>query len=90
TTIKQQQQLINEIAKAMKEIVGCVEYERVCLADDASEQGAPADCECPLSDEFYRNILDRVVVNDKDHIDVYLNLLPMKWSYAAAKASKKR
>lgn len=30
-----------------------------------------------------------MVVNDKDHIDVYLNLLPMKWSYTVAKASKK-
>ena len=30
-----------------------------------------------------------MVVNDKDHIDVYLNLLPLKWSYTVAKASKK-
>ena len=40
-------------------------------------------------DEFYRNILDRMIVHDKDHIDVYLNLLPYKWSYGIAKASKK-
>ena len=32
-------------------------------------------------DEFYRQILDKMVIVDKDHIDVYLNLLPMKWSY---------
>ncbi len=38
-------------------------------------------------DEFYRHILDKMVVNDKDHIDVYLNLLPLKWSYTVAKAS---
>jgi len=36
-------------------------------------------------EEFYRNILDKMVVHDKDHIDVYLNLLPHKWSYAIAK-----
>ena len=36
-------------------------------------------------DDFYREILDQMVVNDKDHIDVYLNLLPIKWSYTAAK-----
>lgn len=30
-----------------------------------------------------------MVVQDKDNIDVYLNLLPMKWSYMVAKASKK-
>jgi site-specific DNA recombinase len=40
-------------------------------------------------DEFYKHILDKMVVNDKDNIDVYLNLLPIKWSYTVAKASKK-
>ena len=40
-------------------------------------------------DEFYKHILDKMVVNDKDNSDVYLNLLPMKWSYTVAKASKK-
>ena len=40
-------------------------------------------------DVFYRNILNKMVVHDKDHIDVYLNLLPFKWRYAVAKASKK-
>ena len=40
-------------------------------------------------DEFYRHILDKMVVIDKDNIDVYLNLLPLKWSYTVAKASKK-
>lgn len=39
-------------------------------------------------DEFYRQILDKMVIVDKEHIDVYLNLLPMKWSCAVAKASK--
>ena len=41
-------------------------------------------------DEFYKHILDKMVINDKDHIDVYLNFLPLKWSYAALKESKKR
>ena len=37
-------------------------------------------------DDFYKEILDKMVVNDKDHIDVYLNLLPFKWSYTVAKS----
>jgi len=41
-----------------------------------------------LEEEFYRHLLDRMVVNDKDHIDVYLNLLPHKWSYIVAGALK--
>lgn len=36
-------------------------------------------------EDFYKEILDKMVVNDKDHIDVYLHLLPLKWSYTAAK-----
>ena len=36
-------------------------------------------------DEFYKQLLDKMVVIDKDNIDVYLNLLPMKWSYTVAK-----
>lgn len=41
-------------------------------------------------DEFYKHILDKMVVQDKDNIDVYLNLLPMKWSYTVAKHQKSR
>ena len=65
--IRHQQELISEIAGAINEIVGGMEYE----------------------DVFYEQLLDKMVVIDKDNIDVYLNLLPMKWSYTVAKASKK-
>ncbi|MCI9079430.1 MAG: recombinase family protein [Lachnospiraceae bacterium] len=37
-------------------------------------------------DNFYKEILDRMVVIDKDNIDVYLNLLPLKWSYTVVKS----
>ena len=37
-------------------------------------------------DEFYKQLLDKMVVNDRDNIDVYINLLPLKWSYTLAKA----
>ena len=43
----------------------------------------------PYEDEFYTQILDKMVINDRDNIDVYLNMLPLKWSYTVAKASKK-
>ena len=39
-------------------------------------------------DAFYSQILEKMVVQSKDTVDVYLNLLPIKWSYAVAKASK--
>ncbi len=35
-------------------------------------------------DEFYSNLLDKMVVQDKEHIDIYLNMLPYKWSYTVA------
>ena len=35
-------------------------------------------------DVFYRGMLDRMVVHDRNHIDVYLILMSHKWSYALA------
>ena len=36
-------------------------------------------------DEYYTQILDKMVVGDKNHIDVYLKMVPHKWSFTAAK-----
>ena len=55
------------------------------IEDAIKEIVSGVECE----DEFYKHILDKMVVQDKDNIDVYLNLLPIKWSYTVAKASKK-
>ena len=59
------------------------EYQKIDPKEAAERCGVEYD------DEFYKHILDKMVVNDKENIDVYLNLLPMKWSYTVAKASKK-
>ena len=40
-------------------------------------------------DEFYKQILDKMIVIDKNNIDVYLNFLPIKWSYTTLNASQK-
>lgn len=39
-------------------------------------------------DEYYTQILDKMVVGDKDHIDVYLKMLPHKWAFAVEKSVK--
>lgn len=36
-------------------------------------------------DEYYTQILDKMVINDNNHIDVYLRMLPHKWSFTVAK-----
>ncbi len=36
---------------------------------------------------FYRNIIDRIVVNSREHIEIYLNLLPSKWLLAISSTS---
>ena len=33
-------------------------------------------------DVFYKTIIDRIVVIDKKHFDIYLNLLPLRWKTA--------
>ena len=65
--IAKQQELMEDIKKAIDELISGIEYE----------------------DEFYTQLLDKMVVNDRENIDVYLNLLHLKWSYTVAKASKK-
>ena len=42
---------------------------------------------CNDDDDFYRNILNQMVVLSRDRVDVYLNLLPFHWSYAIEKAA---
>ena len=37
--------------------------------------------------EFYGHILDRIVVHDRDHFDVYLKSLPYKWSFSRVQAT---
>lgn len=36
-------------------------------------------------DEFYTQLLDKMVINERENIDVYLSFLPFKWSYMAVK-----
>ena len=36
-------------------------------------------------EEYYAQILDKMVVNDRNHIDVYLKMLPYKWNFIAEK-----
>ena len=36
-------------------------------------------------DEFYKQILDRIVVLDKNNVDVYLSILPGKWHFTLSK-----
>lgn len=39
-----------------------------------------------LDEEFYGRLLDRMEVNDREHVDVYLQGISFKWSCRAAKA----
>lgn len=52
--------------------------ERIVRAIDEILHGTEGE------DEFYKYILDRMVVNDRNHFDVYLKFLPWKWSYASS------
>ena len=61
--ILKQQELMEDIKKAIDELINGIQYE----------------------DEYYTQILDKMVINDKNHIDVYLKMLPHKWSFTVAK-----
>lgn len=59
----QQEQLFEDIEKAIIDLVNGVEYE----------------------DEFYKRILDKMVIVDKNTVDLYLNILPEKWRFTVSK-----
>ena len=69
-SVDKQNMLVNEQQNLIKDI-------KTALKEMIS--GASND------EEFYRNILNKMVIHDRNHIDVYLNLLPHKWSYALEK-----
>lgn len=39
-------------------------------------------------DHFYREILDKMVIVNKENIDVYLKLIPDKWSFVLSSAAE--
>jgi hypothetical protein len=39
-----------------------------------------------LDETFFRHILERMVIHNRDRVDVYLKFLPHRWSYAAGGA----
>ena len=67
--------LVNEKENLMKDI-------KIALAEMIS--GASQD------DEFYRNMLNKMIIHNRNQIDVHLNMLPYKWSYAIEKSDKIR
>lgn len=81
----------NEIAE-LKSVIDSIDKQREMIEKQQELVAEIAEAMNELingveyEDDFYKEILDKMVVNDKGHIDVYLNLLPLKWSYTAAKA----
>lgn len=81
TEITELQSVRNNIDRQGKQTEGQQELEKE-ITEAINELVNGVEYE----DVFYKEILDKMVVNDKGHIDVYLNLLPFKWSYTAAES----
>ena len=84
TKIGELQSIIDSIDK-QQAMVQQQQHLREEMEDAIKEIVGGVDYE----DEFYKHILDKMVVMDRNHIDVYLNSLPVKWSYMVVEASKK-
>ncbi len=66
----------NLLARNYQDLMNDIENELWGIVDGSKSDKA-----------FYCHILNQITVHDCDHIDVHLNLLPHKWSYAILKAS---
>jgi|GEM_PF-13868 len=71
--LKQNQELLNEQDKLLNEITDTIR--------DLS-------CGDIWDETFYRNIIDKIVVKEKNELDVYLKMLPDKLSYIAINSKK--
>lgn len=80
--IKERFQIIDSIEK-QQELVRKESELMQAITDAVNEIAAGVRYE----DEFYRQLLDKMVVHSPEHIEVYLNLLPFHWCYKVAKAS---
>ena len=80
---------------SLKSMVESIEKQQVVIAkqkelmEDIKNAVDELISGIEYEDEFYTQLLDKMVINDRENIDVYLNLLPLKWSYTVATASKK-
>ena len=61
------------------------EQQEQLLSDIVKAIGELADG-VEYEDDFYKAILDKMVVVDADTVDVYLNILPEKWRFTVSKA----
>ena len=90
----------DEAMYIMRQLVGSFAVNRKEIRDSAMRltrrviEGNKPDIEsaieelvCGDTDDgyFYRELLSRMMVVDNNHIDVFLNLLPFRWSYAVQK-----
>jgi len=60
---------------------GSVTYETEKLREDVSRQVAAIVNGKADSEALYKNVLDRMVVYKDKKVEVYLNLLPQKWTF---------
>lgn len=87
----------DDCCRTLKRYDGDMEELKRQLKEDGKGKEIPADPEEMMADitgairalawgekqddTFYRNMVEKIVVCSRDHIDIYLNYLPCKWSY---------
>jgi len=76
---------LNDVISGIGKRESIIKHQNQLLADIACAIDELISDEDTHSEAFYRNLLDRIVVHSKDSIDVYLKLLPYKWSYELSK-----
>ncbi|MCL2378133.1 MAG: recombinase family protein [Defluviitaleaceae bacterium] len=77
---------LNEILKSIDKRDSIIKHQSQLLKDITSAVDELISNNDIHNEIFFRNILDRMIIQSKNHIDVYLKLLPHKWSYELSKA----
>ena len=78
--IEAQQALLTSVSQ-QKELLRREEELMVSIKTAVNEILSGVEAE----DEVYTQLLDKMVIEDSEHISVYLHLLPFRWAYAMKK-----
>ena len=79
--------MTNELQSALQKRLeaardrGSITYETEQLRDDVSRQVTEIVNGKADSEALYKNVLDRMVVYKDKKVEVFLNLLPQKWTF---------
>lgn len=83
------QKIIDSLLAVIRSVTSMKTSQQEAVMQDITQAVHEILGGAQYDDGFYRRILNKMVIHDRDHIDVSLNLMPYQWEFTAVKAPLK-